>query len=92
MKPITMVVVSSGADPKPGKPTGDPGEYHQPKKTIPGVSAGLTQEEHDYLYQQKTVFDEDMMDTIPNKFTATDTDMIFANTTHHQATSAFFHV
>ena len=52
--PITMVV-SSGADPPPGEPPGDPGEYQQQQTTIPGASAGLTQEEYDYLYQQTTV-------------------------------------
>ena len=83
--------VSSGGDPPPGTPQGDPGVYQQHEKTIPGASAELTEEEHDYLYQEQKVYDDDMMDTILNKFTTTDTDM-FANTTHHQATTVFFHI
>ena len=65
MKPITMVV-SSGADPPPGEPPGDPGEYQQHQQTIPGASAGLTPEEYDYLYQQKKVYDDDMITNAAN--------------------------
>ena len=80
MKPITMVV-SSGADPPPGEPPGDPGEYQQHQQTIPGASAGLIPEEYDYLYQQKQVYDDDMM----YKTTTKKTDAITENKTQSTA-------
>ena len=81
---MTAMVVTSGAEPPPGEPPGDPGEYQQHQKTIIGASAGLTQEEYDYLYQQKKVYNDDMMYTILNKFILSDTGDIFDNTTQQQ--------
>ena len=68
-------MVSSGADPSPGEPPGDSGECQQHQKTIPGASAGLTKEEHDYLYQQNTVYDDDLMLTILTKCILNDPDI-----------------
>ena len=89
MKPITMVV-SNGADPSPGEPSGEFREY-QHQKTIPSTSAELTREEHGYLYQQQKVYDDDMMYTILTKCMSTDTN-ICANTTDRQAIAVLFHI
>ena len=88
---MPAMVVSSGADPPPGTPPGDPGEY-QHQKTTPGASAGLTQEKYDYLYQQTTVHDNDMMYTILNKCQP-DTDINLCSYTTNSQTLAFpFHL
>ena len=63
--PRSTMVVASGADPT-GEPPGDPSEYqrnqnNRNEKIFPDASAGLTQEEHGYFYQQRTIYDDDMM-------------------------------
>ena len=55
------------------------------------TSAGLTQKEHDYLYQQKKVYNVDMMYTTLNKCMLSDINSI-ANTTNQQAIAVSFHI
>ena len=69
-------------------------QHNQNQKTIPGTSIGLTQEKKDNFYQQKAVYDDNMMYTVAEKFISSDTNIFgFDNTTKLQAAAAaLFHL